>query len=74
DDLISSHLIAIWHGLRIIGDFVDVDVTVPDHSVFYALMTYKGKNKVINRVREFIDKRPANVSVTLKNFGGQTYE
>lgn len=70
DDLITSHLIAIWHGLRIIGDFIDVDVTVPDHSIFYALMTYKGSNKVINRVRDFIDKRPAKLSVTLKNFGG----
>lgn len=70
DDQISSHLIAIWHGLRIIGDFVDVDVTVPDHSIFYALMTYKGSNKVINRVRDYINNRTAHVSVTLKNFGG----
>lgn len=69
DDLIVSHLIAIWHGLRIIGDYVDVDVKVPDHSIFYALMTYKGKNRSINRVKDFIDNRFAKVSVSMKDFG-----
>lgn len=69
DDLISNHLIAIWHGLQIIGDYVDVDISVPDHSIFYALMTYKGNNKIINKVRKYIDSRTAKVSVTLKGFG-----
>ena len=68
DDLISNHLIAIWHGLRIIGTMIDVDIQVPDHSIFYALMTYKGKNKTITRVREYIDRRPAKVSVSLRDF------
>lgn len=69
DELITSHMIAIWHGLRIVGDFVDVNIIVPDHSIFYALMTYTGKNKIITRVRSYIDDRLANVSVTLKGFG-----
>lgn len=68
-DIISNHLIAIWHGLKIIGDYIDVDVKVPDHSIFYALMTYKGNNKTINRVRDFIDNRFAKVSVSMKDFG-----
>ena len=66
--LISNHLIAIWHGLQIIGTMIDVDIQVPDHSIFYALMTYKGKNKTITRVREYIDRRPAKVSVSLRDF------
>lgn len=69
DNLISNHIIAIWHGLRIIGDYIDVDIKVPDHSIFYALMTYKGNNKIINKVRNYIDARTACVSVTLKGFG-----
>ena len=69
DDIISNHLIAIWHGLKIIGEMIDVDVTVPDHSIFYALMTYKGTSKTINRVRSYIDNRFAKVSVSMKNFG-----
>lgn len=68
NELISNHLIAIWHGLQIIGDLIDVDIHVPDHSIFYALMTYKGKNKTINRVRNYIDNRMAKVSVSLKDF------
>jgi hypothetical protein len=69
DDIISNHLIAIWHGLKILGDFIDVDVKVPDHSVFYALMTYKGSNRTINKVRSFISDRFAKVSVSMKDFG-----
>lgn len=69
DDIISNHLIAIWHGLKIVGEMIDVDVKVPDHSIFYALMTYKGPNKTINRVRSYIDGRFAKVSVSMKDFG-----
>lgn len=72
DDVISNHLIAIWHGLMIIGDLVDIDVKVPDHSIFYALMTYTGENKTIKRVRTYIDERAAKVSVSMKDFGEET--
>ena len=49
---------------------MDIDIRVPDHSIFYALMTYKGSNKTINRVRRYIDERMAKVSVSMKDFGG----
>lgn len=74
DNIISNHLIAIWHGLRIIGDLIDVDVRVPDHSIFYALMTYNGKTRSINRVRTYIDERLAKVSVSMKGFGNEDKE
>lgn len=64
-DMISSHLIAIYHGLDLIGDFIDVDVTVPDHSIFYTLMTYSGYSKVINRVLTQIRDRLGKLSVSL---------
>lgn len=69
DDLINSHMIAIWHGLRIIGEYIDVDIKVPDHSIFYTLMSYKGQNRTINRVKNYIDGRLAKVSVSMKDFG-----
>ena len=50
---------------------VDIDVKVPDHSIFYALMTYNGQNRTINRVRTYIDERIANVSVSMDNFGNE---
>lgn len=68
-NMISAHLIAIYHGLELLGDFVDVDVTVKDHSVFYALMTYKGQNRVIRRVLDKINSRLGKLSVSLPDFG-----
>lgn len=68
-DMITAHLIAIYHGLQLIGDFIDVDVTVPDHSIFYTLMTYKGNSKVINRVLEQIRNRLGKLSVSLPDLG-----
>lgn len=71
EDRIVDHVIAIYHGLKVVGEMIDVDILVPDHSIFYALMTYKGKNRQIMRVREYIDRRMAKVSVSMKNFGGE---
>lgn len=65
--LIVSHLIAIYHGLQLLGDFVDVDITVPDHSIFYTLMTYSGTNKTINKILDKIKSRLGKLSVTLLN-------
>lgn len=69
NEMITGHLIAIYHGLSLIGEFIDVDVTVPDHSIFYALMTYKGSNKVILRVLEQIRNRMGKLSVTMPDLG-----
>lgn len=66
DKSIFGHLIAIYHGLKLIGDMLDVNVVVPDHSVFYALNTYTGNNRVISRVRSFIDSRQGKVSLTIR--------
>lgn len=69
NEMITSHLITIYHGLQLIGDFIDVDVTVPDHSIFYTLMTYNGNSRVINRVLEQIRNRKGKLSVSLPDFG-----
>ena len=69
NDLISGHMVAIYHGLKLVGDFVDVNITVPDHSIYYALRSYTGDNRVIKRVKTLIDKRQGKISVTLKKRG-----
>lgn len=65
-DTISGHVIAIYNGLRLIGDFIDVEVLVPDHSILYAIHSYTGTNRVIARLRDHIKNRIGNVSVTLR--------
>ena len=64
--MISAHMIAIYHGLVLLGDYLDVDVLVRTHSVYYALMSYTGNNRVIRRTTEKIKHRLGNLSVTLR--------
>lgn len=66
-NLISGNLIAIYHGLDIVGDFIDVDITIPNHSIFYAISSYTGSSRVINRVQKKIQERLGAVSLTLKD-------
>lgn len=63
---ISGHIIALYNGIRLLGDYIDVSVTVPDHSIFYALHSYTGNNRAITRLRRYLDSRLGKVSVTLK--------
>lgn len=69
DDRILSHLIAIYHGLKLVGDYVDVDVRVPDHSIYYALCAYRGNNNTFNRALESIRNRLGEFSVSLEYSG-----
>lgn len=66
NDSIFGHMIAIYHGLKIIGGFIDVNIVVPDHSVFYAVHSYTGNNRVIGRVKDLMRKRQGKVALTLK--------
>ena len=63
---ISSHLLAIQYGLILLGRLTDVEVIVPDHSIFYAIRSYTGTHGAPKRLREFIEGREGQVSVTLK--------
>lgn len=64
-DDIASHLVAIYHGLKLVGPLVDVDITIPDHSIYYALCSYTGTDRTVNKVVNFIHQRQGRVSLTL---------
>lgn len=68
-NLIISHLIAIQNILQIVGDLVDVEFILPNHSIFYAMTHYTGSNKMIAKILEFIKKRQGSVAWTLFDFG-----
>lgn len=65
-DTIGGHIIAIYNGIKLLGDFIDVEVVVPDHSVFYAIRSYTGNNRAITRLKDYLKVRLGKVSVTLR--------
>lgn len=63
---ISGNIIAIYNGIKLLGDFIDVEVVVPDHSIFYAIRSYTGNNRAIARLKDYLKVRLGKVSVTLR--------
>jgi hypothetical protein len=68
-DMISSHAIAIYHILKLLGNYIDVEVIVPDHSIFYMLTIYTGSKPTILKLKKLIGSRQGKLSVTLLNWG-----
>jgi len=67
-DLVLSHLIAIYNVLDLLGNFVDVEVVLPNHSIFFALTKYTGNSRALLRVIEKIKKRKGGLAWTLKDY------
>ena len=68
DDRISSHAIAIYKILQVIGDLLDVNIVVPNHSIYYMLTAYTGTKITISRLLRLIEQRSGNVAVTLNKW------
>lgn len=66
---ITSHVIAVHRILRLIGRFVDVNIRLPDMSVYLAVTRYAGKNYIIRSLKREIEERLGGVSFTV---GGDT--
>lgn len=67
DNLIAHHVIAIRRILRVLGEYVDVDIVVPDFSVYLALTKYNGKDYIIRGAQRDIQNRLGGVSITLES-------
>lgn len=66
NDLISDHCVAIQNILELLGDFVDVNLIVPDISIYLALTKYTGDSYVIRDCKEIIERRLGGVSYTIR--------
>jgi len=66
DELIVHHVIAIRRVLRMLGEFVDVNIVVPDISVYLALTRYTGRNYEVKAAQRDIAKRLGAVAVTIQ--------
>ncbi|MDR1523255.1 MAG: RNase H1/viroplasmin domain-containing protein [Endomicrobium sp.] len=67
NDSLFGHMVAIFHGLNILGDIIDVNIVVPDHAIFYALSHYKGENRIINQVKKRLRERLGNYALSLQS-------
>ena len=66
NDTIAGHMSAIHHLLNIVGDFVDLNITLPNYSIFYSLTYYnKGRSRAINITQDAIRHRLCKVAFTL---------
>ena len=66
DSLIAHHCVAICNILRLIGPLVNVELILPDVSVYLALTKYEGKNFEILRTRSELESRLGNVYFSFK--------
>lgn len=57
DSKISSNCIAIENVLRILGPYLNIELVVPDISIYLACVRYTGKSFVISRVKNIINSR-----------------
>lgn len=63
---IGGNLSAIVNLLDILGEFVDVNIHLPNYSIFYALVAYTGnKSRAVNAARSYIKRRECAVAYTL---------
>lgn len=66
ENLIRDNMKVICSGVKLFADFIDIDVIVPDHSVFYAFYGYNGEDVEINSYKEYISNRIARVSFSME--------
>ena len=65
-DLIQHHAIAVKRILTLLGDYCDVDIVVPDMSVYIALTDYSGRDRILKSVQSLIKERLGGVSFTVE--------
>lgn len=66
DDLITHHCIAISNIMNIVDSFMNVELIIPDISVYLALTKYNGKNYAIKNTQKLISCRMGNTFYTIK--------
>ncbi len=66
DVMISHHCIAIENILKILGPYMNVELVLPDISVYLACVKYTGKNFAIRRVKRVIGERLGEVYYKIK--------
>ena len=64
--LIAHHCIAIQNILRIFGNYINMELILPNISIYLALTKYTGTNFNIRNVQNNIESRFGEVYYTLR--------
>lgn len=66
DESIVSHCVAIQYILQLLSPIINVQIVVPDLSIYLALTEYTGRNVSIIRIRQLLKTRVGKVALLLK--------
>lgn len=66
DSLIAHHCTAIANILSLFDSYINVELVIPDISIFLALTKYSGKNYAIKRTQRILNGRMGKVFYTIK--------
>lgn len=66
NDSITSHCSAVSYLCNLLNPAINVQIIVPDISIYLALTEYKGNNAVINRITNELSSRIGKVAFVLK--------
>jgi len=66
DSLIAHHCIAIVNILSLFDSYINVELVVPDISIYLACTKYNGKNYAIKRMQGALSDRMGSVFYTMK--------
>lgn len=70
ENYLTSHVTAIYNLLEIVGSLVDVELIIPNHSIYYLLKSYTGDYRPYRKLRDYIDSRKGRLAITMENWGG----
>lgn len=71
DAIISHHCIAILNIIQLFGPYLNMEIVVPDISVYLALTKYTGANYNIKKLKNELDSRLGKIYWTIK---GENYD
>ena len=65
---ISGHMSAVYNLLKLVGDYIDLNIFVPNYSIFYCLSAYdKDTNRSVKIVRDLMLSRLCKVSISMES-------
>ena len=76
NETIAGHMSAIYNLLKILGDYIDVNIELPYYSLFYSLTSYsRGNCRAITIVKKVIEERLGAVafSLSMDKFSEEEY-
>lgn len=69
NNLILSHGLAIQMILTLLGSYIDVELVIPNHSVYYLFNSYTGNYRPYVRLIDFMGSRKGRVCFTMEEWG-----